>query len=188
MAMTLDDLKKLLNGESIKYFVDPNRPVIMAGFGGVNGQYQVIIRLEVEGTFLQFRTMSYLHCPADHGSLTEVLKVLGGINYRKRLVKFGWDSSDGEIVAYADIWIVDTQLTGQQLHHMLYNFIPVIDSSYARIKETIETGTDPGEKTPEELAGEVLGKGGGGLPPAVTELLRKLAGRKPGADPEPVEL
>ncbi|MFZ0493705.1 MAG: YbjN domain-containing protein [Acidimicrobiia bacterium] len=174
MAMTLDELQGLLDKEGIKYFLAPGQPVLMAGFAGMFGHYQVLIKLEVDGTFLQFRTLGYLNCEAGHESLDEVLKVIGELNFKTRLMKLGWDPSDGEIVAYADIWLVDAKLTLEQLKRMIGNFMPAIDIAHKRIKETIETGRDPGEVDPKVMFEEVLKKKGSGLPPAVQKLLKKM--------------
>lgn len=174
MAMELDELQSLLDKEGLKYFLAPGRPAVMAGFAGMFGRYQVLMKLEVDGRFLQFRTLSYLNCEDGHDSLPEVLKVIGDLNFKTRLMKLGWDPSDGEIAAYADIWLEDTQLTLEQLKRMIGNFMPAIDLAYKRIKETIETGRDPGAVDPKVMLEEVLRKKGGGLPPAVKKLLEKL--------------
>lgn len=158
MAMTLDDLQGLLDEEGIKYFLAPNRPAVMAGFKGMFGSYQVLIKLEVDGNFLQFRSQGYLNCEAGDDSLGEVLKVIGELNYSTRLVKIGWDPTDGEIVAYADLWLMDTKLTLEQLKRMFGNYVPAIDMAHKRLKETIETGRDPGEVDPKVLLEEVLEK------------------------------
>lgn len=162
MAMTLDDLQGLLDEEGIKYFLAPNRPAVMAGFKGVFGSYQVLMKLEVDGTFLQFRSQAYLNCEVGHDSLGEVLKVIGELNYSTRLVKIGWDPSDGEIVAYADMWLMDAELTLEQLKRMIGNYVPAIDMAHKRLKETVETGRDPGEIDPKVLLEGVLEKLGKG--------------------------
>ncbi|OFV84235.1 MAG: hypothetical protein A2W26_09655 [Acidobacteria bacterium RBG_16_64_8] len=174
MAMTMDEIKHLLTTEGIKYFIAPDRPALLAGFGGVNGSYQVLTLLELDGTFLQLRTIGWLHCPPDHPALTEVLKVVGEENYRRRLVKIGWDPGDGELVAYADVWIEDGALTQQQFSRILHVYLPVTDMAYGRLKKTIETGHDPGERSLEDMLGAVLEREGKGLPKKTRDLLKKL--------------
>ncbi len=166
MAMTLEKLKKLCDGEGLKYFVAPDRPAAMMVFGGANGRFQIIAKVEVDGRFVQVRTIAYLHCPADHPHVVPVLKVLGHLNYQLRLVKFAWDPSDGEIAVYADIWVEDGDLTQTQFKALFRSLIPAVDLNYKRLTQTIETGRDPGE---------VLASPGGGLPSALEEALRKLA-------------
>ena len=70
--MTFEELKKLAEGEDLKYFVAPDRPTLMMGIGGLNGNYQIVVPLELDGRFLQFRTLGYQSCPSDHPHLEAV--------------------------------------------------------------------------------------------------------------------
>jgi hypothetical protein len=179
MAFTLEKLKKLCDGEGLKYFLAPDRPAAMMVFGGTNGRYQVIAKVEMDGRFVQVRTIAYLHCPADHPNLVPVLKVLGHLNYQLRLVKFGWDPSDGEIAVYCDIWVEDGDLTQTQFKALFRSLVPAIDLNHQRLTRTIETGIDPGE---------VAAGTAGGLPKDIEEALRKIAvGTGPATGPGPQE-
>lgn len=175
MALTVAELQALVKAQNLQYFVHPERPALMLNVSAMFGGYHFVIALELEGTFLQFRTLEYLHCPNDHRHLPAVLRVLAEINYRARLVKLGWDPSDGEIVAYADVWLQDGTLTKEQFGRIVQNFVPVIDLSYGRLKQTLETGKDPGERDPLDLLAEAAG-GSGGLPAKLAELVKKLRG------------
>lgn len=188
MAMDMDTLKRLLDGEGLKYFLDPVRPAVLLGFQGLVGHYQFVILVEQEGRFLQLRTIKFAHCPVDHPHLQEVLKVIGGIDYQIRFVKFGWDQDDGEIVGYGDVCLAkDGTLTQAQFKQILQHYITVLEISAKRIRETIETGRDPGQMDPAQLAAKMLG-GKGGLPPQLRALLEKLKGKSgpdSGGKPEP---
>jgi len=166
----MKNLRKLLDGEGLKYFLSPDQDMVMMPMGGINGHYTVAIPLELEGRFLQFRTVMYLSCPVDHPHLPEVLKVLAALNYQLRLTKFGWDASDGEIVAYADLWLEDGGLTQKQLHAMLTCYMPALDINFPRISKTIESGQDPGEVSPEDLIA--------GLDPKLRDVLDELRDKK----------
>ena len=144
MSITLDNLKSLATKEGLKYFLAPDRPALLMGFSGLTGSYQVVMVLELEGRFLQFRTIGYASCPVGHPHLDAVLRVLGSLDYKLRLTKFGWDPSDGEIVGYVDLWLEDGSLTQKQFASMLAAFLPAIDMGHERIARTIETGVDPG--------------------------------------------
>ena len=91
-----------------------------------------------------------------------MLEVLGALNFRLRLAKFGWDESDGEIVCYADHWVMDGKVTQEQFSRILHNFLPAVDLSSPRIAKTMETGTDPGELDPAQILEIILGQMGGG--------------------------
>lgn len=147
MTITIEQLKSLAEREGLTYFVAPDRPALLANFGGLTGSYQVIILVELDGRFLQLRTLGYGKCPADHPHVDAVLRVLGALDYKYRLTKFGWDPTDGEIVGYADLWLEDATLTQGQFAGMLHALIPAIDQGHARIARTIETGVDPDGST-----------------------------------------
>lgn len=171
MAMTMEQLKQLAEQAELRYFLDPRRDALMFGARGMNGSYQVELLLEVEGTFLQFRSIDNRHCPAEHPHLLEVLKVIAGINYRARFVKIGWDANDGEIVVYGDMWISDGTVVSGQFQQMLQNYFSALDMAHARIRQTLETGKDPGEESPESVMKRLMEQMGGSLPPALKELL-----------------
>jgi hypothetical protein len=178
MGMTLDELKKLCEGEGFKYFLDSHRPMVMMMFRGINGRFQLVAPVELDGRFLQIRTVSYLHCPPDHQHIEVVLRILGSLNYRLRMTKFGWDPSDGEIVAYADVWVEDGGLTQKQFGSLFKSLLPAIDLSCKRISTAMETGEDPGELTPESLPSP------GDLPEELSALLEKLRGKNKDDDDE----
>jgi hypothetical protein len=188
MAMKMEELKKLMEGEKLKYFIDPSRPALMLSLKGMAGTYQFVVLLEIEGTFIQFRTLHYLQCPADHPHLLEVLKVIGSLDCLKRFIKFGWDPSDGEIVGYSDITLgEDGRLEQKQFHQAIGFFVTGVDISYKRLQETIETGKDPGNLNPAQVASTLLGSAGS-LPEELRKLLEKLGGQSPsgsGKKPEP---
>lgn len=142
MPISLKDLKSLAEGEDLRYFLSPDGTALLAGFGGLTGNYQVLMKVEIDGRFLQFRTLGYTACPADHPHLEVVLKILGHLNYERRLVKFGWDPSDGEIVAYADMWVEDGKVTQKQFKAIMSTFLPAIDLANRRIQEALRSGTD----------------------------------------------
>lgn len=178
MALTLEELKRLMAAEGLGYFVDPNRPVVMCGARGLNAFYEFTVSLDLNGEFLQFRTMRYLHCPADSPRAEVVHKVLLDLNYQLRFVKYAWDSSDGEIVVYADVWLMDGTLTEKQFGRALANFVSSLDLHYPRVSKAISEGADVGLQTQTPLPPH--------LPEGIREKLRKLLealGKRGGAEP-----
>ena len=180
MALTMEGLKGLVEGKELKYFLDPDRDALMLGATGVNGSYQLLILLELEGTFIQFRTMNYHSCPVGHEHLDATLQVLGDLNFRLRFVKFGWDPSDGEVAVYGDAWIEDGDLTQNQFGRMVDAYLTMRDLSYARIDKVIKTGVDPGElEKPEGGGGS-----GSGLPPELQAMIDRLTSQLGGGGDE----
>ena len=172
MAITLEDLKRLLDGEGLRYFIDPSRPLLMLGFAGAFGRFQFVISLENDGEFVQLRTVGYLHCLPDHPQIDKVLRAIADANFRYRFVKFGWDESDGEIVGYGDHWIEDASLSAAQLSQMIKSFASTIDMTHHRLERIMEGEEDPGG---DLMAVLQAGVGSSGLPEALRKLIEKLA-------------
>ena len=145
----------------------------------------------VPATLRRYHTLlcRYLTCPADHPHVAVVLRALAEINFQRRLVKFAWDPQDGELVAYADAWLMDGTLTQDQFQRMLDNFLPSIDECRARLEKAMDTGADPGPESPEEMMKRLAG-GEGELLEAMKKVLDKLKGGKkdPSPDPESPEI
>jgi hypothetical protein len=187
MAITFDDLKELVRREGLRFFVDPDEQRLMVGVSGMCGKFQLVLSLYDDGVFLQIRSINYMYCAPDHPALHELLKAMADANYQTRLVKFAWDRSDGEIVAYADVWLMDTGLTQQQLHRMLGNYVPAIDMQSYRFQRTLDEGRDPGRIDPGDLVHELLGSSS--LPPEMRAILTEIArGGKGGKGDELDEL
>jgi hypothetical protein len=181
MAITFDELKDLMDKEKLRYFVDPKRPVLMFGISGMFGKYHVGISLFDDGNFFQIRSINNIFCPQKpkpHEHWAAVQTVIGELNTRYRLVKFAWDPSDGEVICYADLWLMDSRLTQKQLNRMLSNYFPALDMGSHRIQVTMDSGTDPGEQNPAEIAKSLAGRGSG-LPEPLRKLVEKLGGKKP---------
>jgi len=140
MAYDVPRLRQLLDEEGLRYYLIPDREGVLVNFRGENALFQVLVLLEEEGTFLQFRSVEYLYCPVGHENLEATLRVLGQLNYQMRLLKFGWDPTDGEIAVYADLWIMDAEITQEQFSRMAHAYISVMDDEYASIKAAIESG------------------------------------------------
>ncbi len=143
MALQLPDVQKLLTEIGLNCFRDADRGILWFGNRGENGTYQVLVMVDMEGTFLQFRAMQYATCPSNHPNCGALLRLLGKTNYLKRLIKFGWDDNDGEVTAYADVVIGDGGLSQGQLLPILGFFLMGLDELYPRIQGVIRTGQEP---------------------------------------------
>jgi len=168
MALSMTELRRLTDAAGLKYFVDPNQNLLLVHVGGIFGSYQVILFNDLDGRFLQFRSLNLLSCSPSHPHLAAVLELLATLNFLKRYVKFGWSEENGEIVAYGDAWIMDGTLTDQQFQHMLHLYLQILDFGFARVQACLETGGDPGEPDPKKSG-------------SLSDKLRKALKKKPPA-------
>ena len=192
MPMEFDRLQEMLRAEKLRFFVDPANTCVMLPAKGKEGSYQFMIALQIKGRFLQFRSLDLAHCGEDHPNYAAVMKLLAEMNRTVRLIKFGLDPADGEIMVFADMWIEDGTLTQAQLHSIIGNCFMATDHCYPRLMKTIETGVDPGNPTPKEKLQGLLKSlsGADDLPPELQKLLDRLGdkGEKPKPSDEPVGL
>ena len=144
MTCILPDLRQMLETEGLRYYLIPDQEGVLLNVRGTEGKYQFKILLELEGEFLQFKSVEYLYCPKGHPHLDATLQVLGEANYRLRLMKFGWDPVDGEIAAYADVWMKDAVITQGQFSQMANVYMSIMDDEYPKIKAAMESGVGPG--------------------------------------------
>jgi hypothetical protein len=107
--------------------------------------------LQLNGEFLQLRTMQYQRCGANDAHAGALLQLIATLNYEIRFIKFGWDPVDGEIVAYGDVWVADGTLTARQFGNVLHNYLSALDESHRRIEPTLRTGVDPGRLEEQEI-------------------------------------
>ncbi len=153
MTYTIPKIRELLDGEGLRYYLIPDREGVMLSLSGSHGRFQFHILLEEDGEFLQFRSIEYLYCPKDHPNLDATLQVLGELNYRLRLMKFGWDPTDGEIAVYADLWIMDAEITDAQFSRMIQGYMSIMDEKYPMIQEAIQSGVTPSEDSEDDENG-----------------------------------
>jgi hypothetical protein len=140
MAMSIEELQSRFDANGLKYSVDPTTARLLLKFGGEAGTYDIVVTLEGEGRFLQYRSLQLLSCPADHPHLQHTLRLLASINYENRFLKLGWDPSDGEIVAYADVILDDGTITEAQARSVTFTFLMVLDGAYGKLQKAIEEG------------------------------------------------
>ncbi len=154
MTCILPELREFLETEGLQYYLIPDQDGVMLTMKGTEGKYQFKILLELDGEFLQFRSIDYLHCPQGHQNLETTLQVLGEINYRLRLLKFGWDPADGEIAVFVDLWMMDATITQGHFSRMANSFMSIMDDEYPRLVAAIENGVgvegSDGEGTGED--------------------------------------
>ena len=150
MTYVLPQLRELLDAEELRYYLIPDKEGVMLTLTADNGRFQFMILLEVDGEFLQFRSIEYASCPKGHPNLDATLQVLGEMNYRLRAMKFGWDPTDGEIAAYIDLWIMDAEITQEQFSRMVRAYMSILDDELPGIQKAIDSGIVAGDTDGQE--------------------------------------
>ncbi len=154
----MQEIKDILSNHGFNFFASNDAPVLLINWEGLL-KHNILVCYEYDGRIVQLRTHNWFNCPKDHNYLLEVLKVISDVNYQMRLAKIGWSSETGDINAdYHIILDDDGTLTSAQFHAILSVFLSVIDVSIYRLKETMETGIDPGDEEYEKMKKEMSSK------------------------------
>lgn len=139
MAISNELIKSFLNLKNVKYLYDPEKETFIISFT----PHVLLIRLEEGGEFLQIRTLNF-HQYEDGPHKETILQMIAAMNYRRKLVKFGYDPDDGEINGCIDIPIEDAELTETQFFRCVAALLEAIDEGNQRIIKILESGEDPG--------------------------------------------
>ncbi len=101
-----------------------------------------------DGVMFQLRTVG-LHQDKEQQHALAVQRLLLGLNRRYKLVKFAYDPTDGEVVAWVDVFVGKARLTAVQVQRCISTFRSVVLPQRERIRALARTGEDPGESLDE---------------------------------------
>ena len=149
MAITLPHLEELLDQCNVSTgpAVDNMVPLVIEGGGE---QTIVTLQLDEDGDSLQFRTM-YLLRVLEKRHWPLLLITLAKLNGQYKMIKFALDTSDGEVIAYCDLFLADASLTAAQLQRCILLLKTVVLPSKKRLEKLLATGEDPGESPIDSL-------------------------------------
>ncbi len=146
MALTFEMLTAFLKEADIRYLQVPDQPVVALGMTTPAGRHFLVhAMIEAEGSLLQFRTNGYQLCPLDGPHVGAVLALLNDLNHKLRLVKFTLDPSDGEVIVFTDLAVLDSEPTATQILGLIAFLMERLGEYAERIETTIASGIDPGE-------------------------------------------
>ena len=154
MATSTDNIREFLDLKEVKYLYDSEKEVFVMSFA----PNVLLVRLEENGEFLQFRTLNFYQYK--NGKYKEhVLQILAAMNYQRKLVKFGYDPDDGEINGCIDIPIEDATFTSTQFFRCMAALLEALEEARNRLMILMETGEDPGpasSKMIDSLVEEIM--------------------------------
>jgi hypothetical protein len=151
MPVTYEAIRSMFEASGVGYMVEPNDGTLLFGSTSESGQHLLVqLRVEADGSWLQLRSVGLLKCPPTSKHLPAVLRLLAELNYYYRCIKLGWGSEDGELAAYADLCVGDSQATQPQIFSLIGFFLRLLGDIQPRLLVTATTGKDPGRAEKEE--------------------------------------
>lgn len=106
-----------------------------------NPALYIIIRLEEDGEYFKLIAPNLYRLPADMPQSATVFRVLLGICWRTKLIKFEYDETDGEIRGIIEFPLEDGSLTQKQFLRCLNGMVQILDEYHTAIQSAIEGGS-----------------------------------------------
>jgi hypothetical protein len=98
------------------------------------------VGLQEKGEYLDVDALELATCKKDSPALPKVLEAVAHANYKYKVVKFGWDPSDGEIRATVCLPLEDNdQLPSAQVGAMIKFLSGVCDDFYPTLEAALQS-------------------------------------------------
>ncbi|HAP43220.1 MAG: hypothetical protein A2087_01235 [Spirochaetes bacterium GWD1_61_31] len=101
----------------------------------------MVVRLEEDGEYIKVLAPNLYNFPAAAPNAQTVFRVLLGICWRTKLIKFEYDEQDGEIRALVEFPLEDAALTQKQFLRCLNGLVQIVDEYHPAIQSAIEGGS-----------------------------------------------
>lgn len=142
MATTLSTIESYMIAEGLKYSL--NDDYIRTSFAtdlykDQDGDSSVFIiaRIEEDGEYFKLMAPNLYHYPPDGPNTSEVFRILLGVCWRSKLIKYEYDERDGEIRAIVEFPLEDALLSSRQFLRCLNGLVQIIDEYHAAIATAI---------------------------------------------------
>jgi hypothetical protein len=159
VATDLATLEGFLTEEGLKYSVHGD--YIRTSFAtdvyrdqDGDGSVFIIARMDEEGEYFKLLAPNLYNYPPDGPSRAEVFRVLLGVCWRSKLIKYEYDERDGEIRAIIEFPLEDSAITKRQFLRCLNGLVQIVDEYHPAIESAINGGPgslDEAEETSENL-------------------------------------
>ncbi len=146
MAITLNNLKSMLQRPQVRIFTDEDNTLLYP-FVHAGQTLNVEAQLIENGDYLRLRIPYFLSC-ADFQDRAALLTKLMELNYSLKMLKFGYDPQDGEVTVSIEIPLEDNALTERQVHRCMYMLTSVAVQERERLRDWMRTGIYPGSEDP----------------------------------------
>lgn len=163
MATTIEEIKRFLTAEELKFDHDTGDSYIVTGFRtdhyenkDARKSLRIVIDLIENGKFLKFMAPQAYNMSKDASSFHKMalFQTLLQISWNTKMVQFEYDSDDGEIRANIEFPLEDALLTQQQMARCLSALAGIIDDNHLQITDAIRSGLTPQSQKEERAAFE----------------------------------
>ncbi len=170
MAISRSQLaSQLRKADHVQVINDDHDGMILTAINIPHGERMAVIASVRNNEMAQFRSLKLVMAPGA-AYRTTLLQALADMNCRYKIAKFGFDPSDGEVIASVTLAVMDGSLTAKQIDRVVGVFRSVAAIGRQRCERIRDTGRDSDEAGGEAglaLLEEVLSRalaGAAGLP------------------------
>lgn len=137
MGTTAEEVYRLLGEKSLRCHIDPVRGTIVVNLSKESAPRDLLLLIFVkhEGQLLHIQTFNFLSCPEELSVRSSIEAELLSLNSDYRLVRWGIDGDD--VVASADLVLMDAKMTEQQFYSTLQLFGDVVGKAIERLNEAV---------------------------------------------------
>ena len=142
MATSLATLESYMISEGLKYSI--HEDYIRTSFAtdlyrDQDGDPSVFIiaRVEESGEYFKLMAPNLYHYPPNGPNAAEVFRILLGVCWRSKLIKYEFDERDGEIRAIVEFPLEDAALSARQFLRCLNGLVQIIDEYHEAIAAAI---------------------------------------------------
>lgn len=176
MPTSLEQVQEFLDEYDLKYQVDTDHDAILIGFRldpestsfrdrDGDAYLQLVIRVLEEGEFLGvFSPQAWNLDGCPHKAA--VFEALAAIQARYKLLRFDYDTADGEIRPNVELPLEDAELTSRLFHRMMHAVMHGVQRFDGVIRQAMQTG---------EVSFASLDRDEAGAAPDVSRLQRLAA-------------
>lgn len=142
MAISLSVLESYMSLEGLKYslhddYIRTSFATDLYRDGDGDASVFIIARLDEDGEYFKLMAPNLYHYPPDGPNTAEVFRVLLGVCWRSKLIKYEYDERDGEIRAIIEFPLEDGTLTSKQFLRCLNGLVQIIDEYHIAIADAI---------------------------------------------------
>jgi len=157
--MQLADLERYMNEENLKYSVHDGymrtsfSTDIYRDQDGDSSLF-MIARLDEDGEYFKLIAPNLYNYPETGENRAGVFRVLLGVCWRSKLIKFEYDERDGEIRGIIEFPLEDAILTKKQFLRCLNGLVQIVDEYHVAIASAMSGGSgslDEAEKVSENI-------------------------------------
>ena len=183
MTATISDITQCLDSWGWTYEVDEAKSHVVTGVKAKNvEQLIVVIQILHDGELVRIYAPQLLNVK-DHVFKGILFQAMLGLMWEYSLVRFEYDSTNGDICASIDLLIEDASLSQKQLDSALRVLIDAVDAyAMPRFQAILATGIDPGRK---QIAASMLQQMPEDMLDLLAEALEERAQKRQGQDCNP---